>query len=362
MSLKVYPAKPDFDSMARCLKKESAPERVHFAELYLDGVIKKALCRKFDLEVDVPHDHPLYDIKLDIMLSEFLGYDLVRVHLPGSEFPMDVVSSASGNSPPGEKNERGYIVHEQAGPIQNWKDFENYPWPDIQKLDAAPLEWLEKNIPEGMKAYDLSSQFFECASWLLGYESLFMKMYDDPELIEAVLDKIAEIYFEYNRLLSDFDCIGAIWGTDDMGFKTQTLVSPEWLKNNILPLHKKAAEIAHRKSKLYFLHSCGNIEPLMEDLIEDVGIDAKHSFEDDVIPVEKFCSKYGDRIGVIGGVDINFLASASEDEVRRKVRHILETCHSGGGYCLGSGNSITDYIPLKNYLAMLDEGRRFGRD
>lgn len=30
-----------------------------------------------------------------------------------------------------------------------------------------------------------------------------------------------------------------------------------------------------------------------------------------------------------------------------------------GGYCLGSGNSIARYVPVENYLIMLDEGRRW---
>ena len=42
------------------------------------------------------------------------------------------------------------------------------------------------------------------------------------------------------------------------------------------------------------------------------------------------------------------------------MRHTLDLCMPGGGYCLGTGNSVANYIPLDNYLAMLDEGRRWG--
>ena len=44
---------------------------------------------------------------------------------------------------------------------------------------------------------------------------------------------------------------------------------------------------------------------------------------------------------------------------RARVRDTLEKCLPGGGYCLGSGNSIANYVPLQNYLTMLDEGRRY---
>ena len=51
----------------------------------------------------------------------------------------------------------------------------------------------------------------------------------------------------------------------------------------------------------------------------------------------------------------------SEEDIRKRTRHILEECWEGGGYIFGSGNSLANYVPLDNYLYMLDEGRRFGR-
>ena len=54
----------------------------------------------------------------------------------------------------------------------------------------------------------------------------------------------------------------------------------------------------------------------------------------------------------------DFLSRATEQEVRERVRQTVEICQPGGGFALGSGNSVANYIPLDNYLAMLDEGRR----
>jgi uroporphyrinogen decarboxylase len=69
--------------------------------------------------------------------------------------------------------------------------------------------------------------------------------------------------------------------------------------------------------------------------------------------------KYGDRIALLGGIDVDFLCRADEDAVRRRVQSTLEQCVVGSGYCLGTGNSVANYIPIENYLAMLDEGRKF---
>ena len=62
---------------------------------------------------------------------------------------------------------------------------------------------------------------------------------------------------------------------------------------------------------------------------------------------------------LLGGIDVDFLCRASEDEVRQRTRKTLEICMPGGGYCLGTGNSVANYIPVNNYLAMLDEGRKY---
>jgi len=94
----------------------------------------------------------------------------------------------------------------------------------------------------------------------------------------------------------------------------------------------------------------------MEDLIE-LGIDFKHSFQDNAYPVESFYKKYSDRIGVAGGVDVDLLASARPEAVRLRTKEILDTCGPGGGYAMGSGNSVTNYCKIENYYAMIDETR-----
>ena len=91
--------------------------------------------------------------------------------------------------------------------------------------------------------------------------------------------------------------------------------------------------------------------------------DAKHSFEDKIMPVEEVSRRWGDRISVLGGVDMDLLGRGSEAEVRRRTREILDSCAGRGtGYSLGTGNSVANYIPAENYLAMLDEGRRWNRE
>jgi len=74
--------------------------------------------------------------------------------------------------------------------------------------------------------------------------------------------------------------------------------------------------------------------------------------QDNICPVETMYEKYAGRLAIMGGIDVDYLCRASEEEITRRSRAILEQTAERGGYALGSGNSIPDYIPLKNYLAM----------
>ncbi|MDY7010806.1 MAG: uroporphyrinogen decarboxylase family protein [Planctomycetota bacterium] len=97
----------------------------------------------------------------------------------------------------------------------------------------------------------------------------------------------------------------------------------------------------------------------MPDLLDDVKIDAKHSFEDTIELVTDAKADYGNRVPLLGGIDVDFLCRSDEREIRKRVRETLDVCMPGGGYCLGTGNSVANYIPVDNYLIMLDEGRRY---
>ena len=157
----------------------------------------------------------------------------------------------------------------------------------------------------------------------------------------------------------EFDCVKMVWAADDMGFRNGTLVSPNDLREFVLPGHRAMAAMCHAKGRPYLLHCCGKIDAIMNDLIDDVKIDAKHSFEDNIESVADAKAAYGNRIAVIGGIDVDFLCRATEHEIRDRVRKTLDKCHPTGGYALGTGNSVANYIPLENYLAMVDEGRKF---
>jgi uroporphyrinogen decarboxylase len=194
---------------------------------------------------------------------------------------------------------------------------------------------------------------------LLGYEGLAYLLSDEPGLVKRVFERWGQVVFDYYAAVIGADAVGAIFHADDLGFKTATLVAPVVLRELVFPWLKRCADLAHAHGKPFWLHSCGNLfaQSIIEDLIDDVGIDALHSFQDEILPVAEFKAHYGERVATLGGVDMDKLARLDTESLRAYVRTILETCMPGGRFALGSGNTIANYIPLQNYGVLLEESR-----
>ena len=91
----------------------------------------------------------------------------------------------------------------------------------------------------------------------------------------------------------------------------------------------------------------------MEVLITDLNYDGKHSFEDNILRVEDSYDRWKGRIAILGGMDVNFVIEASEEDIKRRSRNMIEKSLDCGGYALGTGNSVPEYIPVEKYLAMI---------
>jgi len=349
--------KPDAEALLANLRRQGTPQRVHVMELFLDAEVRQAVRERFDLAADVGDDDPFANEKREIAIQRFLGYDYVYSAL---EFDMPL-RHVTADDTAGLKRPAGrQYMEEHRGPITSWEDFERYPWPDIASAGDRRLAWYNDNLPDDMMLIaNSAAHYCEWLCWLMGYESLCYALHDQRDLVEAIYEKVRALSAAAMKRIVQYDRVRAVWGSDDMGFKTATLISPDDTRQYALAGHKATAALAHEAGLLYLLHSCGNLGEIMDDLVDDVKIDAKHSFEDTIERVADVKAAYGDRIAVIGGIDVDFLCRADEPAIRARVRDTLDACMPGGGYCLGSGNSVANYVPLDNYLAMLDEGRRW---
>ena len=354
--LKIKPD-PDFGRLEKVLKRQAVPDRVPFFELLsnLEAEVLEAIGKgRGDTKIQCgTGGSGLQALEQQIDYMFYLGYDYISLSPENFEFPRKEAPKAVTDY--GEREYFPAAFHT----ISDRRDFENYPWPDASQIDYSLFEKTAEILPEGMKVIAGYSGVLENVMWLLGFEGTSFLLYEDEPLLADMFDAVAAPIVEYFDSAGSLEVVGALLLGDDMGFKTQTMLSPEAFRKYLFPWHKKLVETAHRHSKPIILHSCGNLSAVMEDII-DCGWDAKHSFEDVIEPVWVAGQRYGDRIAVLGGFDIDRICRMSEEEVRAHTRFLIENCAPGGGWALGTGNSVADYVPMNNFLAMLEEGYRVG--
>ena len=353
------PVTPDWEELVDVILRRGTPRRVHFIELFLDAEVQEALCQRYPLLDGLHEDDPFFDLQRQIRIQRALGYDFVRCGVENLEVPLyraTLDDTADLQRAGGRR-----FIEEHRGPITTWDEFHAYPWPDPQAATTRALEWYERNLPDDMCVIGSGgfAHFAEYLTWMMGYETLCYALYDQRDLVAAIAERLMGLFEVVLARMLEFERVKIIWGSDDMGFRSATLISPADLREFVFPGHERMAEMSHAAGRPYLLHACGNLSEVMEDLIVDVGIDAKHSFEDTIESVIDAKQLYGDRIALLGGIDVDFLCRADIASIRERVRRTLDACLPGGGYCLGTGNSVANYIPLDHYLAMQDEGARY---
>jgi len=334
---------PDFEQFLKVLRRSGRPDRLPFYEhIASPGFIARRTGTRFD-EMGFD-DEGYWQVYVDFWLG--MGYDCIPMEIPL-------------NCPLGGEWHGGLSHGSEAQVvIRNWEDYEKYPWPDeSDPLDFRHFETVATLLPDGAKIVGgVCAGPYEWVSQMMGTMGLSYALADCPDLVEAVFKRIGGLHHSAVRQLATLDAIGALRQGDDLGFKTSTFLSPNLLRRHIFPIYKKMAAEAHKVGKPFILHSCGNLAEVYEDLIEDCKIDAKHSFEDAILPVAEFKKQYGNRVTPLGGLDVDVICRSTEEEVRAYARKMIEQCFYDGYWALGTGNSLTNYMPVENYIAVLEEG------
>ncbi len=353
---------PDFAALIGVLMGKKNADHVHNIELQIDEEVMAAVYERFLggkwVPLTPPNKRKYYRQKIDVFHK--LGYDGFVQGVWRSDWLNHPPMKSPVSTDTAVEMSRGKRewASEGLGLVTTNQDFDVFPWDKIT-ADYSPYEFMNTNLPEGMKIYAASSVFEHILENLMGYVGLFYNLSDNPALVEAVFNRWGEIVLSYYETVVDFDCVGAFWHTDDLGYKTGTILSPQDLRRYIIPWIKRYAKIAHDHGKPFILHCCGDYfsNGVVEDVIE-AGVDVIHSFQDAILPASKAVAEYGKRLGVAGGADMDCLCRLEEPQLRSYLRGILASCYQGR-FAYGSGNTVANFVPLENYLIMLDEGRRW---
>jgi len=335
---------PDFNNMLKTLRREPT-ERPVLYEFYIDW---DPIGQTLGSRMRDP-DHPPFGwVRNSLAAHVELAYDAFTMGVPGFAFNASHEKKAETIS----QNEGGVIFDD--------KSFENFPWPDpdamgVKTVDSVPafLDVVQSCCPAGMKMVLGCGGIMEALVNLVGFDNVCMMMFENPALVEKICREVGTRTNRMFEICANHPVVGAGVISDDWGFKSSTMFSPEFMRQYIFPWHKQCVATIHNAGKPAILHSCGQVDGVMEDVIEDMRYDAKHSFEDVILPVEDAYEKWGNRIAILGGFDVQFMTQATPEQIYQRAKKILRQTRERGGYALGTGNSVTDYTPMDNYRALL---------
>ncbi len=332
--------KPDFNNLLQVLKNK-VPERPTLFEFFFNEQIIANLSG----EEEEDTSSRLGTFKRFIKAFNNAGYDYTTI----SAWRTNTL-----DFPKGDIDEKESRSLNSGSLISDRESFEKYPWPDPNQGDYDLYQDLKSELPDGMKLIPSGpGGLLENVIDLVGFENISMMYMLDEQLTTEIFDAVGSRLLRFYEIIAPIETVGACIVNDDWGYKNQTMFSPDMLNRWVFPWHKKIVNAIHNAGKPAILHSCGQLKDVMDDVIDDMNYDAKHSFEDQITPVEEVIDLWGDRIAILGGIDMDFLARRTPAEIMERAKKMLEKGLKKGGYALGSGNSIPHYIPIENYLAMI---------
>ena len=249
------------------------------------------------------------------------------------------------------------------------EDLDAYPWPDLR--DPRRFAGLEEEArrlfyetPYAIVGDCRYKNFWEPATWLLGYERALLALLTEQDFMRALFEKL---YALNEAAATGFLNIAgpyltAIRCSDDLGTQESLMMSPDTYRTVIKPFHKRFySHIKRYTDAKIILHTDGNIVALLDDLI-DAGVEVLNPVQTSAIAdLEGLKAVFGDRLSFWGGIDTHHvLPHGTPDEVREEVRIRIGQFAEGGGFVAAPVHNIQADVKPENVLAMCDAVRELG--
>jgi len=201
---------------------------------------------------------------------------------------------------------------------------------------------------------------FEQPARIMPMDEYYAGLATDDKFADLILGKMFEIYYEATvRMLEEVGDILDVWVYwDDLSGQRGPLISPEWYRQHLMPLHRRLFEKvkAMTRAKIFF-HCCGAARPWIPYLI-DVGVDILNPVQTSAVGMDPFELKrdFGRDI-VFWGAGCNpqgALAFGTAAQVADEVRRNIDTLAPGGGFVFANVHNIQNLVPPENIVAMFD--------
>ena len=247
------------------------------------------------------------------------------------------------------------------GPCLIEADLTGYRFPDASQAYRFNKlqDWCENN----RKHYSIVwiGDLWERATFMRGMENILMDLILNPKFVEELLRHITDYVLETMEILFQRFTFDAVALGDDYGTQRALLMSQTHWRKFIKPCLKEMYRLAKSHGRTFFHHSCGNIYPIIGDMI-DIGLDILHPIQPEAMDIFKLKQEFGRDLTLCGGIGTqDLLPQGTPEKVREEVRKLAREMGRGGGYILEPGITIQADVPLDNMVAMIDEAKRMSR-
>ena len=349
--MNAYGFEPDFANL-RTVLLGGRGHRVPNVELVIDREIKDAYMGK-----------PVVTLADDIAFRHQAGYDYTWVSIgmidPAGTVNKDLVAAAGGDKH-FQGTDRRVWADEHSGVLSDLSRLDDYPWPDPERLDYSPLVEARRHLPKGMKLIAILGKVFTAAWQLTGFDDFCLKLALEPQGVADLVRRIGEIQLDVCRKVLAFDTVGAVWVPDDVAYHSGPMVSPAWLKEHVFSFYRQMGALCREAGKPFIYHSDGDMSLLIDEIIE-CGFNALHPIEPESMDIYDLRRRVGHKLCLLGNIRVHSLVTEPAEVIRLLVKDRVTRLGHEGAYCVGSSNSVPNYVPIKNYQAMLQASADFGR-
>jgi len=242
----------------------------------------------------------------------------------------------------------------------------DYPWPDPKWMDVSGIRAEAERYSRRYAVLGGDwSPFWHDAIDLLGMEGLYLRMYDAPDVVDAVMRHMVDYYAAVSERTFDAasDAIDIFFVGNDLGGQRGPLLGPPLFERFVLPHLARLTDLGHAFGLKVMLHCCGGFAPLIPSLI-DAGLDGLHAIQPSCAGMDLATLKadFGGRILFNGCIDSHHvLIEGTPETVRERTREVLEIMKPGGGFVAGASHDwILPETPVENVVAMFDAVAEYG--
>jgi uroporphyrinogen decarboxylase len=238
-------------------------------------------------------------------------------------------------------------------------EIENYHWPNPDECDfTETLREIDRTVAAGQAVLSGTwGTFFRATYCFFGMVNCFMKMHEDPELVDAVAKRVVDFYLAANEKLYQLggNKIDALFFGNDFGTQLDLFISPEHFDRFVMPYFVKLTDQAHRYGLKVVLHSCGSIFRVIPRLIE-AGVEVLHPLQAKAknMNAQYLVDNFKGKIVFMGGLDAqDILPFGTPARIKQEVRRLKEIF--GPNYIVSpSHETLLPNVPLENVAAMME--------